>query len=96
MYTSRVGQQLMGIQKTLKISAAHVHSKNIDIEMNYIDTAFENILLPKGLAFASLFIAMYCMIPYTLIMAWAILFFVNSFASDLPWNTCGKSFDIRL
>ena len=46
-----------------------------------------------GLGFGNQVVVLYTGVYYIVILAWAILFLFFSFHAELPWATCGNSWN---
>lgn len=48
--------------------------------------------LLKGVGFATMTIVFFLDVYYCIIIAWTLLYFINTFIRlpDLPWSSCGK------
>ncbi|XP_005999721.3 sodium-dependent serotonin transporter [Latimeria chalumnae] len=47
----------------------------------------------KGIGYSICMIALYIGFYYNTIMAWALYYLISSFTSDLPWTTCGNTWN---
>lgn len=47
----------------------------------------------KGLGFASMVIVFFCNTYYIMVLAWGLYYLVHSFTNNLPWATCGNSWN---
>ncbi|XP_043934667.1 sodium- and chloride-dependent creatine transporter 1-like [Protopterus annectens] len=50
----------------------------------------------KGLGFASMVIVFFCNTYYIMILVWGLYYLVHSFTDNLPWATCGHSWNTKL
>jgi solute carrier family 6 amino acid transporter-like protein 5/7/9/14 len=48
----------------------------------------------SGLGFGQMFCTILVLTYYCSLMALTVFFFLQSFASDLPWSTCDKEWDM--
>jgi hypothetical protein len=60
------------------------------LEKPFITLNFAN---PSGIGIGTTIMIGYCNIYYIIILAWALHFFFSSFAWELPWATCGNSWN---
>ncbi|XP_077994606.1 sodium- and chloride-dependent GABA transporter 2-like isoform X1 [Glandiceps talaboti] len=56
-------------------------------------TAWRICPLFQGIGFANTIIVQWLCIYYVVILAWAMYYMVLSFRTELPWNTCGNSWN---
>ncbi|XP_072437836.1 sodium- and chloride-dependent creatine transporter 1-like [Chiloscyllium punctatum] len=47
----------------------------------------------KGLGFASMVIVFFCNTYYIMVLAWGLYYLIHSFTNNLPWATCGNSWN---
>ncbi|XP_078270417.1 sodium- and chloride-dependent creatine transporter 1-like isoform X2 [Rhinoraja longicauda] len=47
----------------------------------------------KGLGFASMVIVFFCNTYYIMVLAWGLYYLVHSFTNNLPWATCGNTWN---
>uniref|UniRef100_A0A4W3K0T7 Transporter n=1 Tax=Callorhinchus milii TaxID=7868 RepID=A0A4W3K0T7_CALMI len=47
----------------------------------------------KGLGFASMVIVFFCNTYYIMVLAWGLYYLIHSFTNNLPWATCGHSWN---
>lgn len=45
---------------------------------------------PAGIGYGGLLIISYSCITYIIVLAWALLYLVFSFSSELPWANCNN------
>uniref|UniRef100_UPI00398EB495 sodium- and chloride-dependent creatine transporter 1-like isoform X3 n=1 Tax=Pristiophorus japonicus TaxID=55135 RepID=UPI00398EB495 len=46
-----------------------------------------------GLGFASMVIVFFCNTYYIMVLAWGLYYLIHSFTNNLPWATCGNSWN---
>uniref|UniRef100_UPI00398F4CFF sodium- and chloride-dependent creatine transporter 1-like isoform X2 n=1 Tax=Pristiophorus japonicus TaxID=55135 RepID=UPI00398F4CFF len=55
--------------------------------------AWNIVPLFKGLGFASMVIVFFCNTYYIMVLAWGLYYLIHSFTNNLPWATCGNSWN---